>query len=139
MTQDEFASVVSRLFGPACDKAYHRGAADELHALRASLGPKTFYTAAELDRVIHERSEAAIQRAEKQPPAPDSEGHCNLCALNWKFVQKHYTCYSPMERVAVLCEGCWAGMELTDRVIHYVAFREDEHWPLIETAILEGK
>jgi hypothetical protein len=67
MTQDEFGTLVSRLFAPACDKAYNRGAAEELQALRQSLGPKTRYTAEELDQILEERVQAVLARAEVTP------------------------------------------------------------------------
>jgi hypothetical protein len=71
-------------------------------------------------------------------------GGCLACGDTWSWKKNHVTHYTTFNGCFPLCEECWAGMTIDERLHYYriltfVTWEDRENlWPQIERAVKEG-
>lgn len=86
-------------------------------------------------------------RAEKNKTGRASGyGGCQCCHDTWDWKRKHATMFSDGKGCFPLCEECWGGMSIPERLPYYKDMQSEwtalgdngENWPAIEAAVLGG-
>lgn len=71
-------------------------------------------------------------------------GCCGKCGTSWLFVEGHSTPYNDHSACFPLCERCWDELTPDERLPYYAdlilgVWEDPDKWPLVKTAVLEGK